>query len=117
MLGNGVNKPRHQPSRRKGLLIPIIHFRSHPRLKRAQLRPSTSPTPRLVAIPVLGVGFFFLLGIELTAEDVESPFGMGADELPLEDYCQTIENFVNAALEQDSPTRRNIDAGSAEPSA
>jgi putative membrane protein len=59
------------------------------------------------ALPALGMGFFFLLGIELTAEDVEMPFGSGADELPLEDYCRTIEEFVTAAVDFESPTARN----------
>jgi putative membrane protein len=55
----------------------------------------------LWALPALDIGFFFLLGIELTAEDVEEPFGIGADELPLEDYCQTIETFVKETMRQD----------------
>lgn len=47
---------------------------------------------------VLAVGIGFLIGIELTAEMIEEPFGHEGDELPLEDYCRAIETFVNAAL-------------------
>jgi len=50
------------------------------------------------SVPVLMLGFSFLLGIELTAEAVEEPFGKDGDDLPLESYCQTIDTFVNAAL-------------------
>jgi putative membrane protein len=46
----------------------------------------------------LAVGFGFLLGIELTAEAVEEPFGRAGDDLPLEDYCRTVEAFVTATL-------------------
>ncbi len=61
----------------------------------------------LWAIPALNVGFFFLLGIELTAEDVEEPFGVGADELPLEDYCRTIETFVKETLQKPSESLKH----------
>lgn len=47
---------------------------------------------------VLAVAFGFMLGIELTAEDVEEPFGTDDDDLPLETYCATIENYVRAEL-------------------
>jgi putative membrane protein len=49
---------------------------------------------------VLVVGFTFMLGMELTAEVVEEPFGREADDLPLETYCQTIETFVLAVLKE-----------------
>ncbi len=37
---------------------------------------------------------YFLLGIELVAEEIEEPFGKGGDNLPLERYCATIEASV-----------------------
>lgn len=49
-------------------------------------------------LPALAVGFGFIIGIELTAEEVEEPFGTEKDDLPLESYCQTIEQFVTAVL-------------------
>ncbi|MCI0463742.1 MAG: hypothetical protein L0Z62_42950 [Gemmataceae bacterium] len=52
---------------------------------------------------VLVVGFTFLLGMELTAEVVEEPFGREADDLPLETYCQTLETFVRATIEETQP--------------
>lgn len=42
------------------------------------------------SILVLAVGVYFILGIELTAEAVEQPFGSDGDDLALETYCETI---------------------------
>ena len=42
------------------------------------------------AVPVQGVLVYFLFGIELTAEEVEQPFGFDPDDLPLERFCDTI---------------------------
>jgi putative membrane protein len=49
-------------------------------------------------LPLLAAGTVLLIGIELTAEAIEEPFGREGDDLPLETYCQTIETFVTAAL-------------------
>lgn len=42
---------------------------------------------------VLGVGYF-MIGIEVIAEDVEEPFGHGDDDLKLDDICATIEKSI-----------------------
>lgn len=47
------------------------------------------------ALPVQAVIVYFLFGIELTAEEVEDPFGFDPDDLPLERFCETIR--TNAA--------------------
>lgn len=44
------------------------------------------------------LGTYFLLGLELVAEDVEEPFGKGGDNLALENYCVTIERSVEQIL-------------------
>jgi putative membrane protein len=49
-------------------------------------------------LPIMMIAFAFLLGVELTAEAVEEPFGHEGDDLELEAYCRTIETFVNAVL-------------------
>ncbi len=49
-------------------------------------------------LPELAVGFYFLLGIEFTAEVIEHPFGPERDDLPLAAYCQAIRQSVEAAL-------------------
>jgi putative membrane protein len=47
-----------------------------------------------MAIPVMGLLAYFLMGIELTAEDVEEPFGRDDDDLALSVYCETIRKSV-----------------------
>ena len=49
-------------------------------------------------IPVQAVGVYFVFGIELTAEEVEQPFGDDGDDLPLETYCETIRKSANDIL-------------------
>jgi putative membrane protein len=41
---------------------------------------------------------YFLLGVELTAEDVEEPFGRDADDLALGKYCDTIRTSCAEVL-------------------
>jgi len=50
------------------------------------------------AILVQGVIVYFLLGIELTAEEVEQPFGFDPDDLPLEQFCATIRKNAGEIL-------------------
>ncbi len=44
------------------------------------------------------VGAYFLIGIELIAEDVEDPFGHDGDDLPLDNICTSIRNTVSKIL-------------------
>ncbi len=50
------------------------------------------------AIPIQAILIYFLFGIELTAEEVEQPFGNDPDDLPLERYCETIQKNVAEIL-------------------
>jgi putative membrane protein len=52
-------------------------------------------------IPVMALLAYFLLGVELTAEHVEEPFGRDADDLALASYCETIRSSVEQALAAD----------------
>jgi putative membrane protein len=52
----------------------------------------------LAGYPIFILAAYFLLGIEMVAEDIEEPFGMGGDNLPLEQYCATIEASVREIL-------------------
>jgi len=54
-------------------------------------------------LALLAVELGFLLGIELTAEAIEEPFGHDRDDLPLESYCRTIETFVFRVLQERQP--------------
>jgi putative membrane protein len=49
-------------------------------------------------LPVILIGSAFLLGVELTAAAVEDPFGAEGDDLPLDSYCRSIEDFVHTVL-------------------
>jgi putative membrane protein len=49
-------------------------------------------------VPVMALMGYFLLGIELTAEEVEEPFGHDTDDLTLTVYCETIRAGVAQAL-------------------
>jgi putative membrane protein len=51
-----------------------------------------------MAVPMMGILTYFLMGIELTAEDVEEPFGRDADDLALTAYCETIRKSVSEIL-------------------
>jgi ion channel-forming bestrophin family protein len=53
----------------------------------------------LYGYPMFILAAYFLLGIELVAEEIEEPFGAGGDNLPLERYCATIATSVNEILE------------------
>ena len=55
------------------------------------------------AIPVVSLLAYFLLGVELTAEDVEEPFGKDGDDLALAAYCDTIRSGAEQALGAISP--------------
>ena len=48
----------------------------------------------IYGFPMFVLAAYFLLGIELVAEEIEEPFGPGGDNLPLERYCATIATSV-----------------------
>lgn len=60
-----------------------------------------------ILIPLLGdfagsvislVASYFLIGLELIAEDIEEPFGDEGDDLPLHTICNNIQKSVSAIL-------------------
>ncbi len=50
-------------------------------------------------IPPMLIGAYFLIGIELIAEDIEEPFGKEGDDLPLDDICANIKSTVNSIFQ------------------
>ncbi len=52
----------------------------------------------LYGLPMFILAAYFLMGIELVAEEIEEPFGAGGDNLPLERYCATIASSVHEIL-------------------
>jgi putative membrane protein len=57
-----------------------------------------TPDFHIWTIPVVLLASYFFIGLELIAEDIEEPFGIGDDNLPLESYCKTIEHSVAQVL-------------------
>lgn len=51
-----------------------------------------------VGIPLVLFPAFFLIAVELVAEDIENPFGTVGDDLDLEAYCATIRRSVEQIL-------------------
>jgi ion channel-forming bestrophin family protein len=51
-----------------------------------------------MAIGVVALLAYFLLGIEMTAEDVEEPFGKDGDDLELSRFCDTIRKSAEQVL-------------------
>lgn len=49
-------------------------------------------------IPAVSLIGYFMIGIELIAEDIEEPFGTGADDLKLDELCHGIETSVSDIL-------------------
>lgn len=52
----------------------------------------------LVALPAVLIPAYFLIGIELTAESVEEPFGLEGDDLPLDSLCLSISRSTGEIL-------------------
>lgn len=49
-------------------------------------------------LPVLALVFYFLIGVEMAAEDIEDPFGYDGDDLSLAAYCRVVESSVAELL-------------------
>lgn len=52
----------------------------------------------LWCLPLILMGTYFLIGLELIAEDIEDPFGYDGDDLPLDTICGTIRTTVSEII-------------------
>lgn len=52
-----------------------------------------------VSIIIIGLVSYFLISLEMIAEEIEEPFGHDPDDLPLSRICATIEGSVKRQLE------------------
>jgi putative membrane protein len=52
----------------------------------------------LWTIPAMILLSYFMIGVEMIAEEIEDPFGDGEDDLRLDDMCKTIEQSVNEIM-------------------
>lgn len=62
-------------------------------------------------LPLILISTYFLIGIELIAEEIEDPFGYDGDDLPLDNLCAGIRKTVIQILkvENDSEYTRSMD--------
>lgn len=51
-------------------------------------------------VPLTGIISYFMLGLEIVAEDVEEPFGLDIDDLDLDKLCHAIETTVKEVFER-----------------
>ncbi len=58
------------------------------------------------SFPLFLLAAYFLLGIEMVAEEIEEPFRVSGDNLPLEHYCAKIEASVREILPASVDTAR-----------
>lgn len=65
----------------------------------------------LAGFPMFLLAAYFILGIEMVAEEIEEPFGLGGDNLPLERYCATIENSTREILSLTASSPPTIEYG------
>lgn len=63
------------------------------------------------SVPVVLVGAYMVLGLEIVAEEKEHPFGTAEEDLPLDRICNNIERSVNKLLLCDSLLERDIEWG------
>jgi ion channel-forming bestrophin family protein len=70
-------------------------------------------TLQIWTVPITGLIAYFMLGLELTAEDVEEPFGRGADDLLLDEICRTLEASVTEVFQEEpaAPVPSGLEAG------
>jgi len=50
------------------------------------------------SVPVVMLVFYILVSVELIAEEIEDPFGVDENDLPLDGLCETIEGNVKEIL-------------------
>ena len=61
------------------------------------------------AILMVGFVFFAFIGLELMAEEIEEPFGLDCNDLPIGDIARTIKNNVFEILEVKQSKQRQPD--------
>lgn len=49
-------------------------------------------------IPAVAMLAYFMVGVEMIAEEIEDPFGISEDDLLLDDLCRTIDDSVTGIL-------------------
>lgn len=55
-------------------------------------------------VAAVGMLAYFMIGVEMIAEEIEDPFGITDDDLMLEDFCRTIDRDISGILQQPQST-------------
>jgi putative membrane protein len=55
-------------------------------------------------VPAVAMLGYFMVGVEMIAEQIEDPFGVTKDDLMLDELCQTIDRSVTDILAQPAPS-------------
>jgi putative membrane protein len=63
---------------------------------------SASSLPLYLSIPISVVASYFLIGLELIAEEIEDPFGHDSDDLPLDLICERICTTVHEIFQREA---------------
>ncbi len=58
-------------------------------------------------LPMVIFASYFLVGLELIAEDIEDPFGYDGDDLPLDTICEKIRQVVTQIMHEKDPIGKN----------
>ncbi len=62
-----------------------------------------------ISLPLILVASYFLVGLELIAEDIEDPFGLDGDDLPLDTICGNIQKSISEISA--TALMKDVDAG------
>jgi putative membrane protein len=61
---------------------------------------SASALPLVLSVPISVIASYFLIGLELIAEEIEDPFGHDSDDLPLDTICERICTTVHEIFQK-----------------
>ena len=64
---------------------------------------SASALPLVWSVPLTMIASYFLIGLELIAEEIEDPFGHDSDDLPLDTICERITTSVHEIMRREPP--------------
>ena len=64
-------------------------------------------------VPAVAMLGYFMIGVEMIAEEIEDPFGFSDDDLRLDDLCKTIEKSVASILSEGATSAGTLPGPSA----
>ncbi len=64
-----------------------------------------------MSLPLVLIASYFLIGLELIAEDIEDPFGLDGDDLPLDQICNGIQKVITEITTSEVLCGHNQESG------